>query len=116
MKNVKKILAFLLTILIILVWYSSFFESFGVSDYFKGRKEGQAFSKSIINMILPATRAVAAGVAVIGITIMGTRYMAAAPTERSEIKNQIITFVVGILLVSGAVEIAGYLKQAAEKF
>ena len=122
MKKKKKILAFVLTILIIFVYYCNFFKVFGdeevpnaVSNYFShGNTKGQKFSQAIVEMILPAVRITAAGVAVIAITIMGTRYMAAAPTERADIKNQIITFVVGVLLVSGAVKIALYLKQAVQ--
>ena len=110
----KKFLVFLLTFLMILVYYCNFFEAFGtVSGHFShGNTDGQSFAQSIINMILPAVRVVASGVAIIAIIIMGTRYMAAAPSERAEIKNQIITFVVGVLLVSGAVKIVGYLKEA----
>lgn len=116
MKKTKKILVFLLTIFIMLIYYCNFFEVFGtVSSYFpNGNTNGQSFAQSIIKMILPVVRVVAAGVAVISITVMGTRYMAAAPTERAEIKNQMITFVVGVLLVAGAVKIVGYLKDAVQ--
>lgn len=114
-RKTKKFLVFLLTFLIILVYYCNFFEVFSnVETRFSGSDKGQGFSKSIINMILPAVRVVAAGVAIISITIMGTRYMAAAPAERAEIKNQIITFVAGILLVTGAVEITRAIIEATK--
>lgn len=117
-RKTKKILVFILTFLIMLVYYCNFFEVFGtgpVSHYFPhGNNNGTKFSRSIINMILPAVRVVASGVAIIAIIIMGTRYMAGAPSERAEIKNQIITFVVGVLLVAGAVKIVGYLKDAVQ--
>lgn len=112
MKNIKKIIAFWL-ITIILVFACCTISYASVSGTFNGSDEGEGFITAIIGMILPAVRAVAAGVAIIGITIMGTRYMAAAPTERAEIKDTIIKFVAGILLVVGATEIVGWLQEIA---
>ena len=107
----KKIIVSLLTMLIMIFYCYNFAEA--SIDDFQGSSEGETFSKSIINMILPAVRAVAAGVAIIAITVMGTKYMAAAPTERAEIKDQIIKFVIGVLLVTGATKVVEMLQDIA---
>ena len=115
MKNkiIKKIIAFILTILMIMLCFCTFAEA--TLDSFGGYDKGVSFAQAIINILLPAVRAVAAGVAIMGITVMGTRYMAAAPSERAEIKDTIIKFVVGVLLVAGATKVVQMLQEAAAK-
>ena len=70
MKNkiIKKIIAFILTILMIMLCFCTFAEA--TLDSFGGNDKGVSFAQAIINILLPAVRAVAAGVAIIGITVL----------------------------------------------
>lgn len=74
---------------------------------------GETIIKNIITPILSATRIIAAGVSIIMITYLGIHYMSAAPQEKASIKNQLITFTVGAVIVFGTVTILEKIKDFA---
>ena len=73
--------------------------------------EGENLINSIIGPILSVVRIVAIGV--IMISYLGFKYMAAAPTEKASIKNQLVVFTVGFAIVVGATTILKMLHSAA---
>lgn len=115
-KKMKKLIVFCFTLLVMIFYCYNFVEAtvgIGAVDEFTGNPDGAGLPQSIVGMILSAIRIVAAGSAAIAITVMGIRYMAAAPTERAEIKDQMIRFTLGVILVVGATEVVQALKDVA---
>ena len=95
--------------------YTGTVAGIGTVGQFTGNNNGTALPDSLVGMILSAIRITAGGSAAIAITVMGINYMVAAPTERAEIKNQMIRFAIGIILVVAATEIVVALKDVAGK-
>ena len=61
--------------------------------------------------VLTAIRFFAAGLAIIMITVMGIKYMMAAPTEKAEVKTKLINFIIGIALVVAATTIIDVVRD-----
>ena len=106
----KKILVFILTVFVVLslngkIFATSTFED--VIDNFKGENDpdGSNLVKEVIQTVLTLVRIFAAGLSLIVITVMGTKYVTAAATEKAEIKGKLINFVIGIVLVVAATSI-----------
>jgi len=68
--------------------------------------------KTIIGVILSFIRIIAIGIAIIVITYLGIKYMSAAPNEKANIKNQLITFTIGAVLVLSATAILDKVHSA----
>ena len=68
--------------------------------------------KKIIGVILSFIRIIAIGIAIIVITYLGIKYMSAAPNEKANIKNQLITFTIGAVLVLSATAILDKVHSA----
>lgn len=76
-------------------------------------KAGEEIITDIIDTILSVVRIVAIGLGIIMITFLGIKYMSAAPTEKANIKNQLITFTIGVVVVVGTTTILGIVKKVA---
>lgn len=74
--------------------------------------EGKTLIQKIIVPILSVVRIVAIGMGIIMITYLGIKYMSAAPTEKANIKNQLITFVIGIAVVVTATTVLQIINTA----
>ena len=60
-------------------------------------------TQNIMGLVLGVVQAIAAGVAVIMLVVIGIKYVAAAPSEKADLKKSLITYVVGaILLFAGS--------------
>lgn len=77
--------------------------------------EGEELVQDVIDVILSVVRIVAIGIAVIMITVLGIKYIAAAPSEKANIKNQLITFTVGAVVVIGTTSILTMIKNAVDE-
>lgn len=64
------------------------------------------------NIILGIFQAIGAGVAVIAALILAIKYMYSSPNEKADIKSKLIPFIIGGVLVFGAVS----LVRIAETF
>lgn len=73
----------------------------------------QTTMQTTLGTVLTVVRTVAIGISIIMITYLGIKYMSAAPTEKANIKNQLITFTIGAVIVVGAVSILGIIKNVA---
>lgn len=60
--------------------------------------------------ILLVVQIVGAAIAVVMLMVLGIKYMIAAPDGKAQIKNQIIIYVVGAVLLFGASGIAGIIR------
>ena len=75
--------------------------------------DGEEIIQKVIGTILSAVRIIATGIAIIVITYLGIKYMSAAPTEKANIKNQLITFVIGAIVVFGTTSLLDLIKKLA---
>ena len=93
-----KILSVVITIVCIIcitnsVW--AFVDASDLSGEFDGatNPSGSDKIRSILGTILSVVRTIAVGISIIIITFLGIKYMSAAPSEKANIKNQLIYFV-----------------------
>lgn len=81
----------------------------GLTKAFNGESsdtsDGEKFIENVIGSVLSAVRIIATGVSIIMISVLGIKYMSAAPTEKANIKNQLITFTIGAVIVVGTTSI-----------
>lgn len=92
----------------------------GLTSQFNGNNgtntsKGETILQKVIGPVLSVVRIVAVGVSIIMITFLGIKYMAAAPSEKASIKNQLITFTIGAVVVVGATSILTMIKNFAMK-
>lgn len=76
-----------------------------------GTADGERLMTDVMSTVLSVIRIVAIGIAIIMITVLGIKYMSAAPSEKANIKNQLITFTVGAVVVVGTTSILGMIKD-----
>lgn len=69
--------------------------------------------KKVITPVLNVVRIIATGISIIMITYLGIKYMAAAPSEKANIKSQLITFTIGAVVVIGAATLLEIAKEVA---
>ena len=60
-------------------------------------------TRNILGMILDATRIIGIGVALIILTYIGIKFMLASPSERANIKQYCMNFVIGAFILFGGV-------------
>lgn len=76
--------------------------------------EGERIATDIIGMILGAVRIVAVSLSVIILTWLGIKYMSAAPSEKANIKGQLITFAIGAIVVVASTSILELVRKFAQ--
>lgn len=67
--------------------------------------DAKRYSNKIIGIALGIVKLSAIGIAIIMLTFLSIKYMSAAPSEKADIKNQLVMFAVGASIVFGAAEI-----------
>lgn len=75
-------------------------------------KQGEELVQDVADVVLSVVRIVAIGIAVVMITLLGIKYVVAAPSEKANIKNQLITFTIGAVVVIGTTSILTIIKNA----
>ena len=75
---------------------------------------GERIAQDIIGMILSAVRIVAVSLSLIIITWLGIKYMSAAPSEKANIKGQLITFAIGAIVVVASTSILELVRKFAQ--
>lgn len=68
----------------------------------------------LANAVLGIIQYVSAGAAVVATLVLAMRYMYSAPDEKAEIKKKMIPFVIGAVLVFGAVTLVKLLESFAK--
>ena len=108
--NCTKIIKILvLTILLISTLYSFIGASYGnfVNEFNGSSSVSMDKPKQVMSMILDIVRTIGVGIAVIILIVIGVKIMLAAPSERANIKQYSINYVIGALILIG---ISGFLK------
>ncbi len=75
------------------------------TNRFGGNGSGASDLYTIGNKLLGIIQAAGAGVAVIATLVLGIRYTYSAPDDRAEIKKKLIPFIIGGVLVFGALSL-----------
>lgn len=75
---------------------------------------GERIAQDIIGMILSAVRIVAVSLSLIILTWLGIKYMSAAPSEKANIKGQLITFAIGAIVVVASTSILELVRKFAQ--
>ena len=75
---------------------------------------GERIATDIIGMILGAVRIIAVSLSVIILTWLGIKYMSAAPSEKANIKGQLITFAIGAIVVVASTSILELVRKFAQ--
>ena len=75
---------------------------------------GQNMITTIVGIVLSAVRIVAVGLSVVILTFLGIKYMSAAPSEKAEIKRQLITFTIGFIVFVSSTYLVKLIRTYAE--
>jgi len=67
----------------------------------------------VINNVIGIIQVVGSGIALITITLMGIKYMLAAPSEKADVKKMVLPVIIGCVLLFGAVNLAGVVEKFA---
>ncbi len=123
-KKIKiKIISMLLVFLILILYNHVVFAAKGsaITKLFDGNTLGDVdvdsgvnMVKDVIGIILAVVRIVAISLSIIILTWLGIRYMSAAPSEKANIKNQMITFTVGVVVVVASTTILEVIRDYAK--
>lgn len=127
MKKVKNILCMVLLLTIIFSVFvqlkvyaegsGSYRSTMGglIDTTYKGNFKGNANEKvtNVMNGIISVVRVVGMCIAITLLLIIAMKYMTAAPGEKADIKKASIAYVVGALVLFGAVGILGIISDFA---
>lgn len=122
----KKIISIILIMLILSMFFittKSYAEGTtdsGVSEVIEAMREtsnpsnmedSNSNTKNVINSIIGILQFVGSGISIIVITIMGLKYLLAAPSEKAEVKKMAIPIVIGCVLLFGAINLVGAIEE-----
>lgn len=109
----KKIVSFALTLLMVVAMTSSVLATdlLDPSSITGTPTNTSATVGNLMGQILGIVQVVAIGIAVIMIVVMGIRYISAGPNDKSDIKKNLTTFVLGAVLLFGASGILEIIKR-----
>lgn len=127
MKKVKNILCMVLLLTIIFSVFvqlkvyaegsGSYRSTMGglIDETYKGNSKGNANEKvtNVMNGIISVVRVVGMCIAITLLLVIAMKYMTAAPGEKADIKKASIAYVVGALVLFGAVGILGIISDFA---
>ncbi len=92
----------------------------GISEVIEAMKEtsnpssmenSDSNTKNLINSVIGILQFVGSGISIIVITIMGLKYLLAAPSEKAEVKKMAIPIIIGCVLLFGAVNLVGAIED-----
>lgn len=86
-----------------------------IDETYKGNSKGNANEKvtNVMNGIISVVRVVGMCIAITLLLVIAMKYMTAAPGEKADIKKASIAYVVGALVLFGAVGILGIISDFA---
>lgn len=107
----NKTLVIILTIIMFcsLILYTRSYALEGIEEAMEGvasADPGQATKVTdILNTVIGLFQIAGTGIALIVITMLGIKYMMAAPSEKADVKKQIMPIIIGCILVFGGLNI-----------
>lgn len=113
-KKIKKVISIFSLILIIFLIITSVSDA-AITDKFQGttNPEGADKISSVLGSVLKIVRLVGAGIAVLILSVLGTKYMIASAGERAEIKKYAVVYVIGAVVLVASTTIIDLLVNFA---
>lgn len=114
-----KVFKFLLILIIFTIVFANIpsFAASSVETTFTGSTAKVAgavtATQKIIGVILDAVRIIGMGIALIMLTYIGIKFMMASPSERANIKQYSINFVIGAVILIGGTGLLTIVKEFA---
>ena len=65
----------------------------------------------VINIVIGILQVVGTGISLIVISILGIKYILASPSDKADVKKNIMPILIGCILLFAAVNIAGIIEQ-----
>ena len=115
----RKILKIILILLFLVITFSNSINFATVESIFTGEMSNEGATKmatatkTILGIILDAVRIIGIGIAIIILTYVGIKFMLAAPSERANIKQYSINYVIGAFILIGATGILTIVRDFA---
>lgn len=124
MKKMKRIVAIavLLIVLFAIINCNNVSATFNMMETINNQVNATADTnvtnsvKSIAGSVITITKVICAGVAVAMLTILGIKYMSAAPGEKADIKKHAVPYVVGAVIMFGCTGILSIIEKFASGF
>lgn len=121
-KSVKVLLILLISIFIIsimqnLVFASSTTEAITAMGNMKGAdiEDGTGKLGNVINAVIGLIQVAGTGISMIMVTMLGIKYILAAPSDKADVKKQIAPLVVGAIILFAAVNLVSIVATIADK-
>ena len=116
-KYIFKFVKILYILAVIIIILSNYVYALDVKSSFGGDINGADVSgiKTILGVILDIVRYIGAGVALIMLMYIGAKIMMASPSERANIKEYLINYVVGAFILLGTSGILSVIKTFAQE-
>ena len=113
----KMFISFLIFILILFCFSQAIFAdwdpNFDTLSNGTAEKSGN-MAMDIFGSIINITQLIGMGIAIIVLVVVGIQYVVAAPSEKAEIKNKSINFIIGAVLIFSAAAILQIVKMFVE--
>ncbi len=127
MNTVKKIMIIFMMIMLVVTMSSCYFVNAGAGDDVKDKFPGMDMSdidskandagtkiQTTFGIVLEVVRVACVGIALVLLTVVGAKYMLASPNERADIKQSLIVYVIGAVVMFGASSIVGIVRDFTE--
>ena len=121
-KSVKVLLILLISIFVIsvmqnLVFASSTTEAITAMGNMKGAdiEDGTGKLGNVINAVIGLIQVAGTGISMIMVTMLGIKYILAAPSDKADVKKQIVPLVVGAIILFAAVNLVSIVATIADK-
>lgn len=117
---IKLSIIILMTILLITAFINVNYAGSKVTDLFKGEVTGNETktldtTRSILGIVLNSVRNIGLAVAIIILTVIGIKFMIASPSERANIKQYSMNYVIGAFFLIGAAGIIKIVQEVAKE-
>lgn len=120
-KSIKILLILLTSIFIIsvmqnLVFASSTTDAIGAMGNMKGAdiEDGTGKLGNIINAVIGLIQVAGTGISMIMVTMLGIKYLLAAPSDKADVKKQIAPLVVGAIILFASVNLVSIVATIAD--
>ena len=114
-KKVMKIVAVLLAVAVVVALTGSVFASDGLDlNAFNGKTDTSGAKNSVTNIIgalINIIQIIGSGVAIIMLIVLAIKYISAAPGDKADIKKSSIQYVVGAIVLFGAVGLLSIISK-----
>ena len=121
-KSMKILLILLISIFIIsvmqnLVFASSTTDVISAMGNMQGAdiEDGTGKLENIINAVIGLIQVAGTGISMIMVTMLGIKYLLAAPSDKADVKKQIAPLVVGAIILFASVNLVSIVATIADK-